>query len=100
MARTARRDCRKSESKKNAAVHRVDAMQRAIKKERKAGTAASSSQSAAAAPAAAEPPVSQAAASFLSQMRGEVAATLSQTRQATATASAARLSANAKDSST
>ena len=94
MPRAARRDCRKSETKKNAMVHRVEAQQRAIKKERKGGAAV------AAAPPAADAPVSEAAASFLSQMRGEVAAKLSETRQATATAAATQLKATAKPPNT
>jgi CHASE3 domain sensor protein len=69
MARKARRDCRKSLSKKNNMNVRVEALQKSIKKSKKEGSAAST----AAASAPQTETLTPAAAAFLSQMREEVA---------------------------
>ena len=81
---------RVGERKHNAAIHRKDAQQRAIKKQRK---------SAAAAPAAAEPEapqISKSASDFLSQMRGEVSQNLEATKKAAAAAAASQNPAASK----
>ena len=95
MPRKGRRDCRKSETKKNHMNIRVEALQQSIRKNRKAALAQAKagndapSTNAAAADAAAAPAASAAsaaltpaAAAFLSQMRADVTAELSAGRKA------------------
>ena len=67
MPRKARRDCRKSETKKNHMNIRVEKLQKEIRKSKKEATAAAAQ--ATAAPSSLTP----AAASFLSQMRSDIA---------------------------
>ena len=73
MPRKGRRDCRKSETKKNPMNVRVEALQKSIRKSKKeAATTA----------APAEPSsLTPTAAAFLSQMRADVAAEIATTRE-------------------
>lgn len=81
MSRKGRRDCRVADRKKNHMNARVEAMQKSIRKEKKQATSSTAAGAgAAAASTSAAPSLTASAASFLSEMRADVAAGVARTR--------------------